>query len=263
MMPPCAGTLPNCRSLQQRNLPQKATRTRRLPGGAASHSGVRLPRNRPGWTGSRPACARSLRLARLHGPPDRRPPSRRDPEADRGDRHRQCRGAAPRASASPARPSGATSRRWPSAAGSTSSMAARRGARSVEAAFDQRSHENVEGKTAIGRAAAGLVEDGMVVLLDSGTTTLEVARALATKRNLTICTNAFAHAQLLCRVRRHARPHARRRDRRDRGGGGRRRRDRGARPLSRRPRLHRRRRSLAVPARSPTICAPPPSSARA
>ena len=70
----------------------------------------------------------------------------------------------------------------------------------VEAAFDQRSHENVEGKAAIGRAAADLVEDGMVVLLDSGTTTLEVARALVAKRNLTICTNALAIAQLLCRV---------------------------------------------------------------
>jgi DeoR family glycerol-3-phosphate regulon repressor len=70
----------------------------------------------------------------------------------------------------------------------------------VEAAFDQRSHENIDGKRAIGRAAADLVEDGMVVLLDSGTTTLEVARALAAKRNLTICTNALAIAQLLCRV---------------------------------------------------------------
>ena len=76
--------------------------------------------------------------------------------------------------------------------------AARRQA--VEAAFDQRSQENAEGKAAIGRAAAALVEDGMVVLLDSGTTALEVARALADKRNLTVCTNALANAQLLCRA---------------------------------------------------------------
>jgi DeoR/GlpR family transcriptional regulator of sugar metabolism len=76
--------------------------------------------------------------------------------------------------------------------------AARRQA--VEAAFDQRSQENAEGKAAIGRAAAALVEDGMVVLLDSGTTTLEVARALVGKRNLTVCTNALANAQLLCRT---------------------------------------------------------------
>ena len=70
----------------------------------------------------------------------------------------------------------------------------------VEAAFDQRSHENAEGKAAIGRAAADLVEDGMVVLLDSGTTTLEVARALMRKRNITVCTTGLANAQLLCRV---------------------------------------------------------------
>jgi DeoR family transcriptional regulator, glycerol-3-phosphate regulon repressor len=76
--------------------------------------------------------------------------------------------------------------------------AARREA--VEAAFDQRSHENADGKAAIGRAAAELVEDGMVVLLDSGTTALEVARALMARRNLTICTCGLANAQLLCRV---------------------------------------------------------------
>lgn len=70
----------------------------------------------------------------------------------------------------------------------------------VEAALDQRSHENAAGKAAIGRAAARLVEDGMVVLLDSGTTTLEVARALAGKRNLTVCTNGLANAQLMCRL---------------------------------------------------------------
>ena len=76
--------------------------------------------------------------------------------------------------------------------------AARREA--AEPALDQRSHENARGKAAIGRTAAGLVENGMVVLLDSGTTTFEVARALAAKRNLTVCTNGLANAQLLCHV---------------------------------------------------------------
>lgn len=69
----------------------------------------------------------------------------------------------------------------------------------VEAALDLRVRENAEGKAAIARAAAGLVEDGMVVLLDSGSTTLAVAEALADKRDLTICTNSPAIAQLLCR----------------------------------------------------------------
>src|SRR5829696_4456590 len=70
----------------------------------------------------------------------------------------------------------------------------------VEPALGQRSRENVQGKAAIGRAAAELVADGMVVLLDSGTTTLAVARALRAKQNLTICTNSLPIAQLLCRV---------------------------------------------------------------
>ena len=71
---------------------------------------------------------------------------------------------------------------------------------SVEPALDQRSRENAEGKAAIGRAAAGLVENGMVVLLDSGTTTLAIAQALLDRRDLTICTNSPAIAQMLCRV---------------------------------------------------------------
>ncbi len=69
-----------------------------------------------------------------------------------------------------------------------------------EPALDQRFSENTQGKAAIGRLAATFVEDGMVVLLDSGTTTLAVARALTARRNLTIGTGSLAIAQLLCRV---------------------------------------------------------------
>ncbi len=69
-----------------------------------------------------------------------------------------------------------------------------------EPALDRRSGENAQGKSAIGRFAAGLVQDGMVVLLDCGTTTLAVARALTQRRDLTICTGSLAIAQLLCRV---------------------------------------------------------------
>lgn len=76
--------------------------------------------------------------------------------------------------------------------------AARREA--FEPALDERSSENAEGKAAIGRAAAALVEDGMVVLFDSGTTTLAVAQALTGKQNLTVCTGSLAIAQLMCRV---------------------------------------------------------------
>ena len=44
-------------------------------------------------------------------------------------------------------------------------------------------------KDAIGRAAAGLVVPGQVVLLDGGTTTLAIARALRPLNDLTIVTN--------------------------------------------------------------------------
>ncbi len=76
------------------------------------------------------------------------------------------------------------------------------GARSfaaTEAALPLRSQENAAGKAAIGRAAAALVEHGMVVFLDSGTSALEVANALIGKQNLTICTTSLVIALLLCR----------------------------------------------------------------
>ncbi len=45
-------------------------------------------------------------------------------------------------------------------------------------------------KLAVAAAAAQLVTEGQVVILDSGTTTTEIARALRNFRNLTIVTNA-------------------------------------------------------------------------
>jgi DeoR family glycerol-3-phosphate regulon repressor len=69
-----------------------------------------------------------------------------------------------------------------------------------EPALAERASENAAGKAAIGRTAATLVDDGMVVLLDSGTTTLALAQALMGKRGLTVCTGSLAIAQLLCRM---------------------------------------------------------------
>ncbi|WP_395446427.1 DeoR/GlpR family DNA-binding transcription regulator (plasmid) [Aminobacter sp. UC22_36] len=69
----------------------------------------------------------------------------------------------------------------------------------TEPALNERSQENAAGKAAIGRAAAALVEDGMVVFLDSGTTTLAVAHALAGKHNLTVCTTSLTIALHMCR----------------------------------------------------------------
>src|SRR3954467_3270081 len=63
-------------------------------------------------------------------------------------------------------------------------------------AFDDRTGTAVDEKAAIGRAAAALVEDGDTVLLDGGTTTLEVARALQGRR-IQVVTNSLPIAQLL------------------------------------------------------------------
>jgi len=59
----------------------------------------------------------------------------------------------------------------------------------VEPAFAQRLAVNIEGKRAIGRRAADLVPDGASMIIDSGTTTLCVAEALAPRRGLTVYTN--------------------------------------------------------------------------
>ncbi len=62
-------------------------------------------------------------------------------------------------------------------------------------AFDERTSTATLEKQAIGQAAAALIEDGDTVLLDGGTTTLEVARALL-GRPVQIVTNSLPIAQL-------------------------------------------------------------------
>ncbi|MEI8145171.1 MAG: DeoR/GlpR family DNA-binding transcription regulator [Alphaproteobacteria bacterium] len=70
-----------------------------------------------------------------------------------------------------------------------------------EPALSKRMTENADGKSQIGRTAASLVEDGMVVLLDSGTTAQAVAEALVGHLDLTIITNALSSAVILSRVK--------------------------------------------------------------
>lgn len=60
--------------------------------------------------------------------------------------------------------------------------------------------DNAAGRAAIARAAANLVSDGMVVLLDSGPTARLVAEALASKQRLTVVTNSLGNALLLAHV---------------------------------------------------------------
>ncbi len=69
--------------------------------------------------------------------------------------------------------------------------------RSYEPPFITRSLAHQAEKERIGRAAAGLVENGDSLTLDVGTTTLEVARNLLEKQNLTILTACFQIGALL------------------------------------------------------------------
>jgi DeoR family transcriptional regulator, fructose operon transcriptional repressor len=59
----------------------------------------------------------------------------------------------------------------------------------IEAPFVLRSEQQVEQKMRIGARAASLVEDGDHIILDSGTTTLYIARNLVNRSNITVVTN--------------------------------------------------------------------------
>jgi DeoR/GlpR family transcriptional regulator of sugar metabolism len=59
---------------------------------------------------------------------------------------------------------------------------------SYEPPFAVRATTASEAKTAIGATAAGLVNDGDTVIVDVGTTTMELARALHGRRGLTVVT---------------------------------------------------------------------------
>ena len=69
-----------------------------------------------------------------------------------------------------------------------------------EPTFAEKTDQNLPEKAAIARLAAGLVQDGASIILDAGTTTLEIARLLRNRRNLTVVTNAFHIASELADV---------------------------------------------------------------
>lgn len=66
-----------------------------------------------------------------------------------------------------------------------------------EPSHDERTVMRHAEKQAIARAAARLVHPGETVLLDAGTTTLELALALRDRRPLTVVTNSLANAAVL------------------------------------------------------------------
>jgi len=69
--------------------------------------------------------------------------------------------------------------------------------RSYEPPYLLRSTGHIEEKQRIGKAAADLIKKGDSIMLDVGTTTLEIARNLHDHQNLTIITPCFQIAALL------------------------------------------------------------------
>jgi DeoR family transcriptional regulator of aga operon len=72
----------------------------------------------------------------------------------------------------------------------------------LDAPVDIKATRHHEEKVRIGKAAAQLVQEGQTILLDSGTTTLEVARALVHRgiQRLTVVTNSLDVANELVRL---------------------------------------------------------------
>jgi DeoR family fructose operon transcriptional repressor len=67
----------------------------------------------------------------------------------------------------------------------------------TEQRFLDKSSKNVAGKTNIAQIALDLIEDGDTIALDTGTTTLAIARMLPNKKGLTIITNDIRIATCL------------------------------------------------------------------
>jgi DeoR/GlpR family transcriptional regulator of sugar metabolism len=73
--------------------------------------------------------------------------------------------------------------------------------RGYAAPYSVRAARNNAAKERIGQGAAALLGEREAVILDIGTTTLQVARALSDRRNLTVITPSLQIAQLLSRNR--------------------------------------------------------------
>lgn len=67
----------------------------------------------------------------------------------------------------------------------------------VDFAISDKIQQHLEEKKLIGQMAAELIEDGDTIILDSGTTTMEVAKNLQRIEDLTVITNALNIASLL------------------------------------------------------------------
>jgi DeoR/GlpR family transcriptional regulator of sugar metabolism len=68
---------------------------------------------------------------------------------------------------------------------------------STEIPYERKFVQNVEAKKKIGHTAARLVEDNDVIILDAGSTTLEIATQLKPLKNVTVITNDLKIAMTL------------------------------------------------------------------
>ncbi len=60
-----------------------------------------------------------------------------------------------------------------------------------ELSFEQKSRKNMDEKIRIAEQALSMIDDGDTIMLDSGTTTFQLAKRLGTKNDLTVITNAI------------------------------------------------------------------------
>lgn len=67
--------------------------------------------------------------------------------------------------------------------------------------FESRQNLNSEFKAAIARVAAQQIEEGDTIILDSGSTTAEIARLLVNRNNLSVITNSLPVALTLANTR--------------------------------------------------------------
>lgn len=63
--------------------------------------------------------------------------------------------------------------------------------------LDVKLQENLEAKKHIARATLDLIEDGSMIYLDAGSTSIQVAKLLRVKRNLTVVTNSIQVANIV------------------------------------------------------------------
>jgi DeoR family fructose operon transcriptional repressor len=66
-----------------------------------------------------------------------------------------------------------------------------------EPTYNEKESSNQEEKNSIGKAAASMIKDGDTIVIDSGTTTLEIAKNIAAK-NISVITNSIDIASILC-----------------------------------------------------------------